>query len=148
MFPGTGALIDLGSGSGHGYTINLPVPSGADDEVWLSLLEHVIVPVAPEFDPELVLISAGFDAHRADPLGDCLLEALRSPRWPATFAICRRGRRPCRGGARGRLRPGGAGRLRRGDPRGAQRRRQPESIAPDPLLTSRAAAHVAHFWTS
>ena len=58
-----------------GYTINLPIPPGSDGKVWLSLLEHVVLPAAAAFRPELVLISAGFDAHRADPLGDCRLES-------------------------------------------------------------------------
>jgi acetoin utilization deacetylase AcuC-like enzyme len=75
LFPGTGAAGDAGSGDGLGYTINVPVPGGSDGEVWIASLEHVIVPVAVEFRPQLVLISAGFDAHRADPLGGCLLDA-------------------------------------------------------------------------
>ncbi len=75
LFPGTGAMADVGSGAGLGYTINAPVPKGSDEEVWLSLLEYVIVPAASEFGPDLVLISAGFDAHRDDPVGGCLLEA-------------------------------------------------------------------------
>jgi acetoin utilization deacetylase AcuC-like enzyme len=74
LYPGTGTLADVGSGPGLGYTINLPVPAGSDGVVWLSLLEHVIIPAAAEFDPELVLVSAGFDAHRDDPLGGCRLE--------------------------------------------------------------------------
>jgi acetoin utilization deacetylase AcuC-like enzyme len=74
LYPGTGPLSDVGSGTGEGYTINLPVPPGSDDELWLSLLEHVVVPAARAFAPELVLVSAGFDAHRADPLAECLLE--------------------------------------------------------------------------
>ena len=74
LYPGTGALGDVGSGAGEGYTINLPVPPGSDEELWLSLLEHVVVPAARAFSPQLVLISAGFDAHRADPLAECLLE--------------------------------------------------------------------------
>jgi acetoin utilization deacetylase AcuC-like enzyme len=73
IFPGGGALGDAGSGSGLGYTINLPVPAGSDGATWLSLLEHVVLPVASVFRPELVLISAGFDAHGDDPLGDCRL---------------------------------------------------------------------------
>ena len=75
LFPGTGAVGDAGSGDGFGYTINIPVPEGSREEAWVSALEHVIVPAALEFAPQLVLISAGFDAHRQDPLGDCLLEA-------------------------------------------------------------------------
>jgi len=75
LFPGTGAAGDAGSVGGLGYTINIPVPRGSGEEVWISALEHVIVPAALEFAPQLVLISAGFDAHRDDPLGGCELEA-------------------------------------------------------------------------
>jgi acetoin utilization deacetylase AcuC-like enzyme len=74
LFPGTGTLSDVGSGAGEGYTLNLPVPAGSTGELWLSLLEHVVLPVASMFEPELILISAGFDAHRLDPLANCLLE--------------------------------------------------------------------------
>ena len=74
LYPGTGPLSDTGSGPGEGYTINLPVPPGSDEGTWLSLVEHVVVPAGREFDPDLVLVSAGFDAHRADPLGSCALE--------------------------------------------------------------------------
>jgi acetoin utilization deacetylase AcuC-like enzyme len=74
LYPGTGALSDAGSGEGRGYTINAPVPAGSDEETWVSVLEHVILPAAAAFDPGLVLISAGFDAHRDDPLADCLLD--------------------------------------------------------------------------
>ena len=75
IFPGSGLLPDAGSGAGRGYTINLPIPAGSDGDLWLSLLEHVVMPAATAFAPELVLISAGFDAHQADPLGDCRLES-------------------------------------------------------------------------
>ena len=74
IYPGTGLLRDTGSGSGEGYTINLPVYTGSQGEPWLSLLEWVIVPAALDFRPQLVLISAGFDAHRLDPIGGCMLE--------------------------------------------------------------------------
>jgi acetoin utilization deacetylase AcuC-like enzyme len=75
IYPGSGPSSDFGSGEGEGFTINLPVPTGADEELWLSLVEHIVLPVAAEFEPDLVLVSAGFDAHRADPLADCRLEA-------------------------------------------------------------------------
>ena len=75
LYPGTGPLQDAGSGPGEGYTINLPVPPGSGEDVWLSLLEHVVAPAARAFGPELVLVSAGFDAHRADPLAECRLES-------------------------------------------------------------------------
>jgi acetoin utilization deacetylase AcuC-like enzyme len=74
IFPGTGAREDTGSGRGKGYTINLPVPAGSEEELWVSLLEREVLPGAARFQPQLVLISAGFDAHRDDPLAECLLE--------------------------------------------------------------------------
>jgi acetoin utilization deacetylase AcuC-like enzyme len=74
LYPGTGPLSDVGSGDGEGYTVNLPVPPGAGEDMWLSLVEHVVVPVGRAFAPDLVLVSAGFDAHRADPLANCELE--------------------------------------------------------------------------
>ncbi len=64
--------------------MNLPVPRGSDEEVWLSLLKHLIVPIGLEYEPELVLVSAGFDAHEADPLGECRLQSSPLGRWPAT----------------------------------------------------------------
>ena len=75
IFPGTGAAGDRGSGPGEGYTINLPVPAGSGEELWVELLEEVVLPAGRRFGPDLVLVSAGFDAHRADPLASCLLEA-------------------------------------------------------------------------
>jgi acetoin utilization deacetylase AcuC-like enzyme len=74
LYPGTGALSDVGSGEGQGYSINLPVPPGSGEDQWLSLVEHVVIPAAREYEPQLVLVSAGFDAHRADPLASCMLE--------------------------------------------------------------------------
>jgi len=73
LYPGTGPLADSGSGDGEGYTLNLPVPAGSREPLWLSLIERVVVPVAATFAPELVLISAGFDAHAEDPLAECAL---------------------------------------------------------------------------
>jgi acetoin utilization deacetylase AcuC-like enzyme len=73
IFPGTGAVSDTGSGEGEGYTINLPVPAGSGEELWLSLLEDVVLPAARGFRPDLILISAGFDAHADDPLAGCNL---------------------------------------------------------------------------
>jgi len=75
IFPGSGPLADVGSGPGEGYTINLPVASGSEGEAWLSLLGHIVIPAGREFAPQLILISAGFDAHRADPLASCALDA-------------------------------------------------------------------------
>jgi acetoin utilization deacetylase AcuC-like enzyme len=75
LYPGTGPLSDIGAGAGEGYSLNLPVLPGSGEDVWLSLVEHVVMPAARAFDPDLVLVSAGFDAHRDDPLANCELEA-------------------------------------------------------------------------
>ncbi len=71
LYPGTGSASDVGVGAGAGYTVNLPVPPGSGDACFTSLLEHVVVPIALGYQPQLVLVSAGYDAHRDDPLADC-----------------------------------------------------------------------------
>ncbi len=74
FWPGTGPLGDVGEGDGEGYSINLPVPAGTGEAAFLSLLEHIVVPAARQYRPDLILISAGYDAHRDDPLGGLSLE--------------------------------------------------------------------------
>ncbi len=74
FYPGTGPLSDVGSGAGEGFSINLPVPAGAGEDDFCGLVEHVVLPAARSFDPDLVLVSAGYDAHRHDPVGGCALE--------------------------------------------------------------------------
>ncbi|MHC5025210.1 MAG: histone deacetylase family protein [Planctomycetota bacterium] len=69
FYPGTGALTDIGTGAGRGTTVNVPLSAGCDDEAYLAVMHHVLVPVAERFRPDLVLVSAGFDAHADDPLG-------------------------------------------------------------------------------
>ncbi len=71
LFPGTGPGYDVGEAEGTGFTVNLPVLPGSGDELWVSLVEHVVVPLAHAFEPQLVLVSAGYDAHRDDLLADC-----------------------------------------------------------------------------
>jgi acetoin utilization deacetylase AcuC-like enzyme len=147
LFPGTGALNDPGSGSGVGYTINVPVPKGSDDEVWLSVLEHVIVPAAREFEPELVLISAGFDAHRADPLGGCLLESSSF----AQMACQVRDLASDVGAPVGAVLEGGYDTAALAEcvlatVAALNGEGTSESIAPDPEITSRVAAQVGRFW--
>jgi acetoin utilization deacetylase AcuC-like enzyme len=73
FYPGTGPLSDVGSGEGEGFSINLPVPGGSGEDIFCGLVEHVVLPAARAFDPDLVLVSAGFDAHRDDPVGGCAL---------------------------------------------------------------------------
>ena len=74
FYPGTGPLADVGSGAGEGFSLNLPVPGGSGEDVFLSLVEHIAVPAARQFRPDLILISGGFDAHRSDPVGGCTLD--------------------------------------------------------------------------
>ena len=71
LYPGTGAATDLGSGAGEGYTVNLPVPPGSGPDEFLALVQHVVAPIAREWRPGLLCISAGYDAHRDDPLANC-----------------------------------------------------------------------------
>ncbi|MBV9465424.1 MAG: histone deacetylase [Solirubrobacterales bacterium] len=73
LYPGTGPASDVGSGAGRGFTVNLPVPAGSGDRLYAALVDQVVVPLALAFAPQLVLISAGYDAHREDPLADCEL---------------------------------------------------------------------------
>jgi acetoin utilization deacetylase AcuC-like enzyme len=75
IYPGSGPLTYEGVGDGIGHTVNLPVPAGSGADVWLSMIEWIVAPVGEEYAPDLILISAGFDAHRDDPLADCLLDA-------------------------------------------------------------------------
>jgi acetoin utilization deacetylase AcuC-like enzyme len=72
LYPGTGPASYAGVGPGEGYTVNLPVPGGTGDAAYRSLVEHVVVPLIRSFEPGLVLVSAGFDAHRNDPLATCV----------------------------------------------------------------------------
>lgn len=67
-YPGTGSREEVGEGPGRGFTINVPLPSGAGDAELIRAFHEVLLPRALAFNPELVLISAGFDAHRDDPL--------------------------------------------------------------------------------
>jgi acetoin utilization deacetylase AcuC-like enzyme len=71
LYPGTGSARDVGTGAGRGFTVNLPVPPGSGNDVFCSLVDWVVVPLARAFEPELVLVSAGYDAHVEDPLAEC-----------------------------------------------------------------------------
>jgi acetoin utilization deacetylase AcuC-like enzyme len=69
FYPGSGSVEERGRGEGEGYTINLPLRAGAGDDVYLRVFDEVIVPAVRGYEPQLVLVSAGFDAHAHDPLG-------------------------------------------------------------------------------
>jgi acetoin utilization deacetylase AcuC-like enzyme len=74
LYPGTGAADYAGEGDGEGYTVNLPVPPGAGGPEFTALVEQVLVPIGREYEPDLLVISAGYDAHRDDPLASCTVE--------------------------------------------------------------------------
>ena len=68
LYPGTGRLDETGAGDGVGATVNFPLPAGATGDVFLAAVDDVLLPHAHRFDPTWLIVSAGFDAHRADPL--------------------------------------------------------------------------------
>jgi acetoin utilization deacetylase AcuC-like enzyme len=69
FYPGTGAATEIGSGEGAGFTVNVPVEGGATDGDYHRVFDAIVAPVLQAFRPDLLLISAGFDAHERDPLG-------------------------------------------------------------------------------
>jgi acetoin utilization deacetylase AcuC-like enzyme len=68
LYPGSGRLDETGVGDGMGTTVNFPLPAGATGDVYLAALDEVVAPEVERFGPTWVLLSAGFDAHRDDPL--------------------------------------------------------------------------------
>jgi acetoin utilization deacetylase AcuC-like enzyme len=74
LYPGTGAATDFGSGEGEGYTVNLPVAPGSGPDEFLSLVQAVVAPIGRQWRPGLLCVSAGYDAHRDDPLANCDLD--------------------------------------------------------------------------
>jgi len=147
FYPGTGPLTDAGSGAGLGYTINLPVDAGTEGEVWRSLLEHIALPAAGRFAPELVLISAGFDAHRDDPLGGCALQSEDFAQMACQVrALAERCNAPVGAVLEGGYEPHALAECVLATMRALAGAGRAESIAPDPIYTRRAAAHVGHFW--
>ena len=70
FYPGTGGLDEVGLGQGEGFTVNLPLPGAMGDAEYARIYREVVTPVVRSFDPELVLVSAGFDPHRDDSLAD------------------------------------------------------------------------------
>jgi len=146
LYPGTGPLSDTGSGPGEGYSLNLPVPPGSGGSTFLALVQHVVAPAAREFRPGIVLVSAGYDAHREDPLASCELEDASY----AALAACVRELAAELGAPVGVVLEGGyaLGALARsvadtlaalaGDARAPE-------VEPDPV-TARAVEHLGRWW--
>ncbi len=69
FYPGTGGAKEVGKGKGEGFNVNVPLSTGADDTVYGNIFEKFLKPIAQEYRPQLILVSAGFDTHQNDPLG-------------------------------------------------------------------------------
>lgn len=147
IYPGSGSIADMGSGEGEGYTINLPVPVGSEEDLWLSLLEHIVIPVAQSFDPGLILISAGFDAHAEDPLAGCRLESASFARMACHLRELARGQgAPLGAVLEGGYSPSALAESVELTMRALAGDGEAESAAPEAMLTSRAASLVGRYW--
>jgi acetoin utilization deacetylase AcuC-like enzyme len=147
IYPGSGPLSDVGSGPGEGYTINLPVPAGSDEDLWLSLLEHIVIPAARAFEPDLVLISAGFDAHRSDPLAGCRLESTSFAEMARLVRdLARQREAPLGAILEGGYEPAALAQCVQQTLTALSQLEPARSPGPEPLLTARAAAHIGHYW--
>ncbi|HVO72920.1 MAG TPA: histone deacetylase [Ignavibacteriaceae bacterium] len=74
LYPGTGKANERGIGEGEGYTLNFPLPAGTKGDVYLKIFEEKIIFELEKFNPQLIFISAGFDAHKDDPIANMNLE--------------------------------------------------------------------------
>jgi acetoin utilization deacetylase AcuC-like enzyme len=73
LYPGTGSLYETGSGKGEGFTINIPLPGGQGDVEYANIFNTLVIPLAYQYKPELILISAGFDAYYGDGISSMRL---------------------------------------------------------------------------
>ncbi|KAA0007575.1 MAG: histone deacetylase [Thermoplasmata archaeon] len=93
-YPGTGSVDEIGEGDGRGFTINAPLPKGCGDETVTFLLDEVFLPIAEQFKPDLVIVSAGFDSHYLDQLGglslsaDCFAEIIKKFKGVQSRILC------------------------------------------------------------
>ncbi len=74
-FPGSGGLEETGSGAGEGYTVNVPLTGGQNDEAFARIFNELLVPVARQYKPDCIMVSAGYDTYVADPLGTMAVTA-------------------------------------------------------------------------
>lgn len=95
FYPGSGHFDEVGEGAGKGYTVNLPLLPGNGDHEYLLLFTHIIVPILEEYAPDFLLVSAGYDLHRADPIGGMQLSTEGITRIAALLCDC--ARRVCKG---------------------------------------------------
>jgi acetoin utilization deacetylase AcuC-like enzyme len=86
FYPGTGDVREVGEGEGYGFTVNVPLPARSREAAYAAAFAGVFLPVLREFSPALILVSAGYDAHAADPLGGMALESASFGRFAAELA--------------------------------------------------------------
>src|SRR6266540_1312731 len=94
-YPGTGGAEEIGRGPGEGFTVNVPLEVGAVDEDYQAVFGAVVVPVLRQFEPDLLMISAGFDAHESDPLAGMRLTTGAFA--AMTAELCKVAEESCRG---------------------------------------------------
>ena len=94
-YPGTGAADDIGRGPGAGFTVNIPLEAGSTDGDYFDVFDLIVTPVIDQYRPELILISAGFDAHEQDPLARMRLSAAGYAQ--LTQRLCEAADRHCAG---------------------------------------------------
>lgn len=70
LYPGTGYPEEVGEGRGEGYNINIPLPPQVGDDVYIKVVDEVVIPLLRQYDPKVIVVSLGWDAHRDDPLAD------------------------------------------------------------------------------
>lgn len=75
FYPFTGEMIEIGAGKGKGFTLNIPLPEGSGDEAYRTVIKEMVLPKLELFQPDMVLVSFGFDTHWMDPIGGFLLSA-------------------------------------------------------------------------
>ena len=86
FYPGTGDAAEVGEKEGQGLTVNVPLPAGSGEEAYAAAFAGIFLPVLREFSPGLILVSAGYDAHAADPLGGMALESNSFGRFAGSLA--------------------------------------------------------------
>ena len=69
FYPGTGSLTETGSGKGAGYTVNVPLTGGQTDTAYAAIFNQILIPIARQYEPQLIIVSAGYDIYMGDPLG-------------------------------------------------------------------------------
>lgn len=90
FYPGTGAIREAGEGEGRGFTANVPLPPGSGEDVYAAAFAGVFLPILREYRPEVLLVSAGYDAHADDPLGGMRLETESFGRFAAALVALAR----------------------------------------------------------